>query len=158
MPASPSVIVAFLTVACGVAALALLGFIAAAVAGGPDHDERAAGRWLVLHGAAVIAIAVGVAAIGHHVAPIARAASVAGLGVLGLAAIGVGVVVTRRVTPPEPPEGGQDGDGGGGSGPDDDPGPQPPWWPQFERDLAAWQAGRGARGRDAPRPRSPVPA
>ena len=40
---------------------------------------------------------------------------------------------------------GEDDDGGGGPGGGDgrDPDGEPPWWPQFERDLRAYEAEQG---------------
>jgi hypothetical protein len=54
-----------------------------------------------------------------------------------------------KAAPAEPPPPGGPGDGGAG-GPDPPRDPpdgdsEPPWWPEFERQLAAWAKRRGAR-------------
>jgi hypothetical protein len=61
----------------------------------------------------------------------------------------VAAAVRRSGRPGAGPRPEDDGGGGGGSvrrGPEPPHGPsdagEPPWWPQFERDLAAYAAGR----------------
>jgi hypothetical protein len=136
----------FVPLLCGVAALVQLGLAAARASGGADDDRRAAGQHLILHGAAVLALLGCLLALADRATLGARIAGVVLLGLWGPTAIVTGVVVTRRSGRPgrsEPPE---EDDGGGGGGRGDEPEPQPPWWPQFERDLAAWQDRERAAG------------
>ena len=140
MSGSESVIALLLTVACGAVALVLLGLAGARVVGAAGDDERAAGVRLILHGVAMLALAACVAAFGEHASAFARVTVAVGLGVWGVAAMVAGVALARRVRRSDPPE--EDDGRGGGGGRDDEPDPEPPWWPEFERDLAVWQAER----------------
>ena len=140
MPAPGSVVAFLLIVVCGAVALATLGLAAARAAGRPDDDMRAAGGHLVRHGLAVLVMGVSLSVVAEHVTTVARVACALVFGLWGLGALVAGVVLRRRPGRSEPPD--EDGgDGGGGGRPEPDP-PPPPWWPEFERDLAAWQAER----------------
>jgi hypothetical protein len=73
--------------------------------------------------------------------------------VVGALALPRIVRLVQRLEPPDDPEPGDDG-GGGNQLPEPRPpsgrgGDDPPWWPEFERDLAAYVARRPAGARSA---------
>ncbi len=92
-----------------------------------------------------LAVAGGLAVLGAVAWALAGTAEVlAFFGLWGGVTAGVALVLASllRRRP-----GGDDGGGPGGPGGSPDPGPDedPPWWPEFERALRAWEDGRRAR-------------
>jgi hypothetical protein len=145
VPALGFVVALLLAVVCCTVALVMLGLAAARVAGAPDVDTRAARSRLILHGAAVLALGGCFALVAEQVAPVAPIALMSGSAAWAVAAMVAGAVVAARAGRDDRREdgGGPEDDGGGGGGsPDDGPDPEPPWWPQFERDLLDWQTER----------------